>query len=150
MTVSKNRRTWLSECRWAAHEVCQGYVEPRDVLWLIEGWSRHSGWSAAVKLAQVQQSWIAAAESFRASAEIMLVARWQVPTGINREGVRASRTKGAKKGDGRKARKAAAQRYAVATVKGLKETPPEDVADAICMGSVWITNARARQSKLPF
>jgi len=141
-----DRRGWLSFCRAEAKDLALGACDLNEALWLVESWARHSSYPAAVKLAQIQQAWVGAAESCRAKCDFMDVMKWQAPTGINRIGRAASKVK---KGSGSAARKQASKRYAAASL-GLKREPPEDVADALCMALVWVAKDRENNPVLPF
>ena len=107
---------------------------PGCAIWLIEAWGFHRNFRDAIRLAQIQQMWIdAAALSGAPEPELMNVTSWQAALGAGK--LRAKR-------DGATARKKHALMYAKSTFGG--DWKGYDIADALCMASVWINERRKR------
>ena len=118
------------------------FSHPEQIQWVIENWSHHRNFRDATRLAQIQQVWIDIAAAMRAEKEPVLyhVQSWQASIGA---GSLKSKIHGPK------ARKEHAQLWAEKSYR-LDEPIHHDIADALCMASVWIMENRHKQESFGF
>ena len=139
----KDRWKWCERATDAVVSMVDGKTEPWcsivDAQWVIETWSHHRNFRDAIRLAQIQQMWIGVATDISALDPVLYnVTSWQAAIG-------AGRLKS--KVHGINARKDHAQMWAKRTY-GFEGKISNDVADALCMASVWIGENRHTQSEL--
>jgi Holliday junction resolvasome RuvABC endonuclease subunit len=113
-----------------------------EVQWVIESWSHHRNFRDAIRLAQVQQAWIDVASALSSDKDPVLynVNSWQAAIGA---GAIKSKI------HGKNARKKHAQVWAKSSYK-INGDLKHDIADALCMASVWIIENRNKQSTFRF
>jgi len=137
----KKRNEWYERARDSVEEILDG-VDRSSVQWILETWSHHRNYRDAIRLAQVQQTWVDMASAMGSSSPPVLynVTSWQAAIGA---GSLKSKV------HGKNARKDHAVLWAQKSYR-IEGPIKYDIADALCMACVWINENRHRQSTFGF